>query len=184
MATLNAKQKLFIKAYLVCKNATKAAIAAGYSEKTAGQCGHEYLRKPEIARHIRMGLAEQEQDLEKKAAILGVTKAKLIEELKITAFADMNDYAKVTDQGSVVFTPGSQLRPGRAKAIRKLSESVSKEGGSTALELHSKDRAQELLCKIMGWTKNDLNLNLNGNVQVILTMPANGSEAKKEGDDE
>lgn len=51
--TLNKKQKLFLAKYLQCFNATQAAIDAGYSEKTAYSIGHELLKKPEIALHIR-----------------------------------------------------------------------------------------------------------------------------------
>lgn len=45
---LGKKQRLFIENYLVTFNATKAAIAAGYSGKTAYSIGNENLKKPEI----------------------------------------------------------------------------------------------------------------------------------------
>lgn len=50
---LTAKQELFCREYLVDLNATKAAIRAGYSEKTAYSTGHENLKKPEIEAHIQ-----------------------------------------------------------------------------------------------------------------------------------
>lgn len=52
MALTN-KQEMFISEYLKCWNATKAAIAAGYSKKTAYSIGSELLKKPEIASHVR-----------------------------------------------------------------------------------------------------------------------------------
>jgi len=39
-------------------NGTKSAIAAGYSERSAGQIGHEILKKPEIQREIERVLYE------------------------------------------------------------------------------------------------------------------------------
>lgn len=53
MATgkLTAKQQKFVDAYN--GNATEAALAAGYSQKTAQAIGAENLRKPLIARAIR-----------------------------------------------------------------------------------------------------------------------------------
>ncbi len=45
------KQRRFIEAYT--GNATKAAIAAGYSEKTAYSIGQELLTKPEIMERIQ-----------------------------------------------------------------------------------------------------------------------------------
>lgn len=48
MAKLSKKQQLFIEHYLVSFNATRAAVDAGYSEKTAHAIGQENLRKPII----------------------------------------------------------------------------------------------------------------------------------------
>lgn len=47
------KQTRFVQEYLKDLNATKAAIRAGYSEKTASIIGHENLRKPKIAAEIQ-----------------------------------------------------------------------------------------------------------------------------------
>lgn len=52
--TLTNKQQAFIEAYLTNGfNATKAALAAGYSEKTAYSIGSENLRKPDISEVIQ-----------------------------------------------------------------------------------------------------------------------------------
>lgn len=48
---LTAKQRRFVEAY--DGNATQAAIAAGYSEKTARFMGHENLTKPYILAEIK-----------------------------------------------------------------------------------------------------------------------------------
>lgn len=55
---LRARQQAFVDAYLIDPNATKAAIAAGYSPKTAQQIGSENLLKPVIKAAIDEGLAE------------------------------------------------------------------------------------------------------------------------------
>lgn len=49
---LNARQKIFVKEYLIDKNATRAAAAAGYSPKTARVIGGENLTKPAIRKAI------------------------------------------------------------------------------------------------------------------------------------
>jgi phage terminase small subunit len=46
---LNDRQRRFVAAYVELGVATRAAIAAGYSEKTAYQQGHMLLKNPEIA---------------------------------------------------------------------------------------------------------------------------------------
>lgn len=52
MDKLTTKQRAFVEAYLTGQNATEAAIAAGYSEKTARSVGSENLTKPDIASEI------------------------------------------------------------------------------------------------------------------------------------
>ncbi len=52
MNKLTVKQALFVTEYLKTFNATRAAIAAGYSERSAAVIGHENLRKPKIAAKI------------------------------------------------------------------------------------------------------------------------------------
>lgn len=55
---LSVKQTLFINEYLRTFNATQAALAAGYSEKTARSIGAENLTKPDIAQAIKERLQE------------------------------------------------------------------------------------------------------------------------------
>ena len=51
------KQIRFCEEYLIDMNATQAAIRAGFSVKTAGSIGKEYLQKP----HIKAYIAERMQ---------------------------------------------------------------------------------------------------------------------------
>lgn len=58
---LNPKQRAFITEYLVDKNATQAAIRAGYSKKTARAQGARQLTKVAIQQEIARLTKEQEQ---------------------------------------------------------------------------------------------------------------------------
>lgn len=58
--TVTPKQQRFCDEYLIDCNATKAAIRAGYSEKTAYSIGEENLRKPEIRANIDKRLQEMQ----------------------------------------------------------------------------------------------------------------------------
>lgn len=62
--TLTPKQQRFVDEYLIDLNATKAAIRAGYSEKTAAVIGNENLIKPYIADAIAKAQAERTQRTE------------------------------------------------------------------------------------------------------------------------
>lgn len=53
MGELTTKQRLFVEAYLANPNATEAAKAAGYSEKTAYSQGQRLLKNVEIAAALK-----------------------------------------------------------------------------------------------------------------------------------
>ena len=99
---LTSKQSRFVQEYLIDSNATQAAIRAGYSKKTAGQIGAEYLKKPNIAASI----AEAQKGLEKRTE---VTQERVIQELACSAFLDIKDLFE--DDGSL-------------KLVRDMPESV------------------------------------------------------------
>jgi len=56
---LTAKQERFVAEYLIDGNATRAAIAAGYSQNTARAIGAENLTKPDIAAALARAQAER-----------------------------------------------------------------------------------------------------------------------------
>lgn len=58
---LTAKQERFVAEYLVDGNATRAAIAAGYSERTGARIGSELLTKPDVRAAIAKALRAQEK---------------------------------------------------------------------------------------------------------------------------
>lgn len=180
---LNAKQKLFVQEYLVDKNATRAAKVAGYAPKAAYAMGAENLRKPQIAQAIAEGLALQTQAAQARAAQRGVTKERWLKELELIAFADMDDFAEITEaqsgnSQSVSMITTADRKKGRGRAIKKISETSTQHGGSIGLELHNKLPALELIAKAHGWVK-DIHEHQGegGGPMVVLTLPSNGSEA-------
>lgn len=60
MMKLLPKQKAFAEEYVKLGNATKAALNAGYSKKTAAETGSENLKKPHIKTYINQLMAEIE----------------------------------------------------------------------------------------------------------------------------
>ena len=82
---LTEKQVLFVAEYLTDFNATRAAMAVGYSKKTAYSIGWENLRKPEIQ-------AEIKRQTEMVANTLGITSQRILLEYLKIAFADITEY--------------------------------------------------------------------------------------------
>ena len=86
---LTGKMLLFCYEYVKDYNATRAAKAAGYSEKTAEAIGFENLRKPKIKEKIE----ELKKEYIEQARVTGMM---IIEELSKIAFSDISDYGNIT----------------------------------------------------------------------------------------
>lgn len=89
---LNARQRLFIAEYLIDLNATRAAIAAGYSENAARSIASENLTKPNIR-------AEIEKRLGQRLAQLEVTADNVLSRVAKFAFCDFGRFIKVDTVG-------------------------------------------------------------------------------------
>ena len=61
MPELNEKQRLFCEEYVVDRNATKAAIRAGYSEKTAYSQGQRLLKHVEVKALLTKAIEERSE---------------------------------------------------------------------------------------------------------------------------
>lgn len=81
---MNVRQQLFVLEYRKDLNATKAAIRAGYSKKTAASQGEALLRKPEIAALVKAATAKQLERAD-------LTAARVLEEMRRLGFANVQD---------------------------------------------------------------------------------------------
>jgi len=87
----NRRHIAFVREYFKDRNATQAALRAGYSPATAPVIGHNLLRKGNVARHIR--------DIERQLMIDAVVdEVWVIQQLKENAARaiDKEDYGVVT----------------------------------------------------------------------------------------
>ncbi|HWK96710.1 MAG TPA: terminase small subunit [Pseudolabrys sp.] len=81
---ITVKQQLFVEHYLAHFNATRAAIAAGYSPKTARSIASENLKKPAIASEIIRRAAQITDKL-------SIEKERILREVSYVAFASLGD---------------------------------------------------------------------------------------------
>ncbi len=108
---LSPRQKLFVREFVVSGNATAAARAAGYTERSARTLGHSLRQKPNVARAI--------------AAARGggpagaVTQQRVLDEMGRMAFANMLDFAVVDGEGRLALDLRA-LDRGRAAALKEL----------------------------------------------------------------
>lgn len=89
---LNPQQQKFADVYLECGRVEKAALAAGYSHKSAHVTGSRLLRNAKVAEYI----SRRQNAVATKAEKL---EDRLIEELGNLAFSNIGDFVTVDDEG-------------------------------------------------------------------------------------
>jgi phage terminase small subunit len=115
------KQALFVQEYLVDLHATKAAIRAGYSAKTAHVIGPENLDKPEIQAAVQLAM-------DARAARTGVTADRVVAELAKLGFSNMMDYISVPEFGDP-FVDLTKLTRDQAAALTEVTVEEVTTGG-------------------------------------------------------
>jgi phage terminase small subunit len=147
------KRVIFIREYMVDRNGTRAAIAAGYARNSASVTASRMLRNAKVQ-------VEIEEITQERLKRLEVTAGNVLRELAKIAFANIGDYLAVQDDGSISIDL-SRIGPLEAAAITdlKIEECVTGSGQNqkrfrrTRLRLTSKTTALELLGKHLKlWT--------------------------------
>lgn len=132
---LGARQSKFIDEYMVDLNATRAAIAAGYSKKTAAQTGWENLRKPQIAGEI----SQRQKKLSNR---LEVTAENVVNELAKLAFANIGDFYTIRD-GRLEIDTNALTDPMKAAALTQV-DIIDKPSGDQIIKIRLCDKRSAL----------------------------------------
>lgn len=142
------KQKRFCEEYVIDWNGTRAAIKAGYSEKTAGVIAMENLKKPYIQQYIE----EIQKDLSK---LSGVTALRNILELKKIAYASIAQFK----DGWMAEKDFNDLTEDQKSCLSEIVHQTKSYKDSTdkivKFKLHDKQKAIELLNKMLGFNEAD-----------------------------
>lgn len=186
--SLSVKQQLFILEYLVDKNATQAAIRAGYSKRTAGSIGAQHLKKL----HIREAI---DTELEKQKARITFTADQVLEELARVGFSDMQDFIKIDEGGAIYAIRLDSLAEGKSRIIKKVKEkrvirttkgTESNPDGDQILdstyefELCDKVKSLELLARHLGLLHDKQEIDLKQPLQVTVKQFYRGLKPTKE----
>ena len=101
MAKLTAKQQRFCDEYLIDLNATKAAIRAGYSEKTAQVQGARLLTNVMVQNQLQKRKLDRVERTE-------ITQDMVLYELATIAFSNAADYASIVEKQVMVEHDGKE----------------------------------------------------------------------------
>ncbi len=131
------KQRAFVEEYLKCWNATRAAIAAGYSERSASTIAHRLLDCPHVKDAIRERVAQKAMSADE-----------VLLRLADQAVSSMEDFLKVGEDGFVI-----DLEKARLSGKLHLIKAITPTRDGYRIELHDQQKALELLGKAHGLFK-------------------------------
>lgn len=164
------RQIIFVREYIKDFNGSRAAIAAGYSKRSAGSAAYDLLNNPRVQ-------ADIERCCNRHAAKLEISREKVLGELAKLGFSNMADYTAVQADGSAVVDLSGVSRDKMA-AVEAIETREYVEPGADSedgrrvvrnikIKLSNKREALELLGKHLRLF-NDPEQSARGGVQVIL----------------
>lgn len=154
------KEQKFCDEYLIDLNATQAAIRAGYSDHTAGQIGHENLKKPEISSYIE----ERRSILAEKT---GLTQQWVLDRLKL-----------ISDR-CVQVVPVMEFDYAEKKMVQATTNNEQgEEVGVFTFDSSGANKATEMIGKHLGFFEKDneqsrsaVNVNTPSTITVVPAPP-------------
>ncbi len=160
MPKMTPKQERFVQEYLIDLSATKAAIRAGYSKRTANRIGPQLLVKTCVAAAIKEAIDQRQRRLE-------ITQDRVVQQLAKIAFSDMKDFAEWNPDGI-------RMRPSEdvdGTLVAEVSETRSEfaGGSNTTVKIKRFDalKALELLGRHLGMWNDRLRVDMQAQVTFV-----------------
>ena|SRR5438046_2884840 len=145
------RYELFAREYVIDLNGTRAAIAAGYSQKGADSKAAQLLGNVRVRKLVDAHLSRRATKLELKAE-------KVAEELQRMAFSNILDFMEIDEQGRPVGLNLANITRDQAAAIQEITEDTTGGTGDgerrlilrTKFKLADKGKSLELLGRHLG----------------------------------
>lgn len=132
--------------YAVDFNATRAALAVGYSEGCAQNVGCSMLKDPEVKKMVNAELARHGESVR-------VSARRVLRELEVLGYSDVNHYEVDADTGKVTLAEGAPRSAKRAIKAIEYDVTYSNKGDryvKTKIKLWDKPTALTNLGKKLG----------------------------------
>ena len=144
---LTGKQKKFCKEYIFDWNASRSALAAGYSKKSAYAIGNENLKKLEIQQYINFIKNDYEKNL-------NISKSKVIDELMKIAFNSIeafhDSWIEKKDFDSISSRDKAAIQE---ISTRTVEDKLGRKHEQFKIKLYDKQKALEALNKMMQYNE-------------------------------
>ena len=156
----NAQQQAFVAHYLLCGNATAAAIKAGYSPKSASSLGYQLLQNARVRSLLRGRQRQRER-------IADVSAAAVLRQAQRMAFADPRAF--VDENGDPI--PLQDLSDEAAAAVQVVDLS----GIRPVYKMVDKGAAVDRLMRHLGLFKDDNTQAVDAVGQLLAAIHSRGS---------
>lgn len=144
---LTDKQEAFVREYLIDRNATQAAIRAGYSPKTAYRIGAELLQKTSVSDEI----ARRDALINRR---LGVSAERTRREMARLAYSNLADLVDMQTGELLEDVDREELRAIASLKVKTTTRTITKGDVTTTeetirreIKLWPKDRALDMLAR-------------------------------------
>lgn len=148
MGKLTPKQKIFCEQYILDWNGARAAVAAGYSVKTARIIATENLSKPNIQAYI----SEVQADLEK---LLKISRAKVLAEHMKLAFSSIahlhNTWIERKEFEELTPEQKDCIQEINTKVVKTLINETPTEVEYVKIKLYDKQKSLDSIIKMLGY---------------------------------
>lgn len=158
-----AKEVQFCLEYLKDFNSTRAAVAAGYSERSAKQMGYKLIRRPAIAEFLRV-------TQEARAKKADIDAGQVLGELKLVAASDIVDVAAQLFGEDLA----KKIAAIPEKARRAIASVKLTKDGGIEFRFWPKVEALDRLARHLNLFEKDDSGSKNGDVSVTVYVPDNG----------
>lgn len=114
---LDAREKRFVDEYLVDLDPQRAAVAAGYATTTARTKSYQWVSNSEQKPHVYEAI---QKALEKRSNRTEITADRVLRELALLGFANMEDYVRIGTNGDP-YIDLSKLTREQAAALSEIA---------------------------------------------------------------
>lgn len=175
-SNLTQQQQVFVAEYVIDFNQKRAALAAGYSEKSISALASHLLSNPKIQTAIDVALSDYGTEHK-------VLKQRVLAQLSNLAFSDMADYYEHAEGETLTLKDLKAMSRKQTSAIQevKVKNTIHKGelvGQDITFKLCSKERALDMLGRHLGMFTDKVEVATDGpqGPVVTITLPSNGRE--------
>lgn len=179
MRKLSPQRREFVREYAMDFNATRAAIAAGYSEKTAYSQGSRLTKYQEVQEALSEYLADK-----------GMSREEAVQRMAMLARSDFRHFTVVTEEGQIQLDLSTEEAQAMMFAVKEIKQHETVRKGEVVdrhfeIKLHDAKDALHKILQAHGVYETTLDIkSSDGSMSPVLLYPSEGIKARMRNPDD